>query len=212
MVKPRRCRFIGRSKNNLQSSNIVRIESDEIEALRLYALEGLHQHQSSDRMGVSRATFGRILKSCMRKVAHAIVESARIEIVDVPWVVKLNNQEETVMEKIIAIPVLQNSGDPALCEHFGRTQYFAIVKGDPKDDNIEFVSNSHDGTCMDVAGPLKSKGVEVLLVKGIGRKAKVACDQIGIEVYQATGNTLSESIKAYYGGSTGTDVACGHDH
>ena len=212
MVRPKHCRFVGTTSKNCKCNEVVGIASDELEALRLHAIEGLHQHQSSDRMGISRATFGRILKSCMRKIAFALVNGATIEIVDVPWVVSQNNQEEATMKKVIAIPVLNNSGDPAVCEHFGRTQFFAVVKGDGNENNIEYVTNSHDGECMDVAGPLKSKGVEVLLVKGIGRKAKVACDQIGIQVYQAMGNTMNECISAYYSGSTETNVSCGHDH
>ncbi|MFA6242974.1 MAG: DUF134 domain-containing protein [Candidatus Hydrogenedentales bacterium] len=46
---------------------------DEFEALRLADLEGLYQGDAAERMGVSRATFGRIVEVARRKVAEALV-------------------------------------------------------------------------------------------------------------------------------------------
>lgn len=53
---------------------------DELEALRLTDLEGLYQEQAAERMGVSRATLGRILESARRKVAQALVLGRAIRI------------------------------------------------------------------------------------------------------------------------------------
>lgn len=52
----------------------VTLDLDELEALRLADLLGLYQEQAAEKMGVSRATFGRILESAHRKVAGALVE------------------------------------------------------------------------------------------------------------------------------------------
>lgn len=209
MVRPKHCRFIGTSARKCDCSEVVRIGSDELEALRLQAIEGLHQHQSSDRMGISRATFGRILKSCMRKVACALVNGATIEIVDVPWVVSKKNMEEQTMEDIIAIPVFENNGDANVSEHFGRAPYFAIVSSS---GNVNFIPNDHDKGCEGVVRLLKDESASVLLVKGIGGRPKIACDQMGIKVFRAYGNTVSECVKAYTGGSVETNVSCGHGH
>jgi len=46
---------------------------DEFEALRLADLEGMYQEQAAEQMGVSRATFSRILEEAHRKVADALV-------------------------------------------------------------------------------------------------------------------------------------------
>jgi predicted DNA-binding protein (UPF0251 family) len=51
----------------------VVISLDELESLRLADLEGLYQQQAATLMGVSRATFGRILGAAHRKVAEALV-------------------------------------------------------------------------------------------------------------------------------------------
>lgn len=53
--------------------NIV-LTHEEFEALRLGDLEGLSQEEGAERMGTSRATFGRIINSAHRKTAQAIVE------------------------------------------------------------------------------------------------------------------------------------------
>jgi len=46
---------------------------DEIEAIRLYDLEGLDQEKSARKMKVSRVTFLRILHSAHNKIAKSLV-------------------------------------------------------------------------------------------------------------------------------------------
>jgi predicted DNA-binding protein (UPF0251 family) len=59
---------------------LVCLEADELEALRLADQLGLHHAESGRRMGVSRATFGRILESARHKVATALVDGQAIEL------------------------------------------------------------------------------------------------------------------------------------
>jgi len=53
---------------------------DELEALRLADLEGLYQEEAAERMGVSRATFGRIVEAARRKTAQALVGGRALRI------------------------------------------------------------------------------------------------------------------------------------
>lgn len=53
---------------------------DELEALRLADLEGLYHEAASERMGVSRQTFGNILESARRKTAECLVKSRALRI------------------------------------------------------------------------------------------------------------------------------------
>ena len=53
---------------------------DETEALRLADLLGLSQEEVGQRMGVSRATVGRILEAAHRKVAEALVVGKALRI------------------------------------------------------------------------------------------------------------------------------------
>jgi uncharacterized protein len=53
---------------------------EEFEALRLAHQEGLYQQEAAARMGVSRATFGRVLDLAHRKVTKALVEGCALRI------------------------------------------------------------------------------------------------------------------------------------
>ncbi len=53
---------------------VVRLDLDGLEALRLADLEGLYQDAAAEQMGVSRATFGRILTAAHARVAEALLE------------------------------------------------------------------------------------------------------------------------------------------
>jgi uncharacterized protein len=53
---------------------------DELEALRLADLEGLYQDEAAERMGISRATFARIVETSRRKVAEALVNGRALRI------------------------------------------------------------------------------------------------------------------------------------
>ena len=58
----------------------VRLTIDELEALRLADLNGLSHEQAGKEMGVSRATFGRIVETARRIVADALINGKAINV------------------------------------------------------------------------------------------------------------------------------------
>jgi predicted DNA-binding protein (UPF0251 family) len=58
----------------------VELTLDGLEALRLADLEGLYQEEAAERMGVSRATFARVLTAARKAVADALVHGKAMEI------------------------------------------------------------------------------------------------------------------------------------
>jgi predicted DNA-binding protein (UPF0251 family) len=62
------------------AEDFICIELDELEALRLADYLGYYQEQAAAKMGVSRVTFGRILKSARGKIARAIFEGREIRL------------------------------------------------------------------------------------------------------------------------------------
>ncbi len=58
----------------------VTLSIEELEALRLAHKEGLYQQEACERMGVSRATFGRVLDAAHRKVTTALVDGCALRI------------------------------------------------------------------------------------------------------------------------------------
>jgi len=60
----------------------VYLEPAELEVIRLVDLEDLNQQEAGERMDTSRGTIWRLLQSSRRKIALALIEGRRIEIVE----------------------------------------------------------------------------------------------------------------------------------
>jgi predicted DNA-binding protein (UPF0251 family)/predicted Fe-Mo cluster-binding NifX family protein len=119
------------------------ITVDEIEAIRLKDIKDLDQEQSAVKMGISRATFQRILESARRKIADALLNGKAIKIQGGNFEVTSlrckcfngcdnttqvnNNQKEGVQTMKIA--VVTNDGT-TICQHFGRALYYTVVTVD----------------------------------------------------------------------------------
>lgn len=67
---------------------VVEMTLDELEAVRLADLEGLYQEEAAARMGVSRATLGRIVESARHKIADALVNGRALRIEGGPVVAR----------------------------------------------------------------------------------------------------------------------------
>ena len=52
---------------------------DEVEALKLYEVDGLEQTEAAEKMEVSQPTFARILDSANKKIATALIEGKAIK-------------------------------------------------------------------------------------------------------------------------------------
>jgi predicted DNA-binding protein (UPF0251 family) len=82
MPRPCKCRFINSEPQFLcfkprgipyDGLEVIELGLDELEAIRLADREGLYQTEAARQMGVSQATFGRLLASARRKIAEAII-------------------------------------------------------------------------------------------------------------------------------------------
>jgi len=58
----------------------VELLADEIEAVKLYLVDGLDQTQSAEKMGISQPTFARTVDSACKKVAESTVKGKAIKI------------------------------------------------------------------------------------------------------------------------------------
>jgi predicted DNA-binding protein (UPF0251 family) len=89
MARPKKCRLVGCSPGcyyfkprgiPLFRLQEITLSLDELETLRLADEKGLYQEDGASRMGVSRATFGRILKGARQKVAEAILQGKALRV------------------------------------------------------------------------------------------------------------------------------------
>jgi predicted DNA-binding protein (UPF0251 family) len=53
---------------------------DELEALKLYEVDGLEQIEAAKKMKISQPTFARVLDSAYKKIAQAIIKGKAIKI------------------------------------------------------------------------------------------------------------------------------------
>ena len=58
----------------------VVLRADELEALKLYDVDGLEQTQAAEKMKISQPTFARILDSAYKKIADALIKGKAIRI------------------------------------------------------------------------------------------------------------------------------------
>ncbi len=58
----------------------VILAEDEMEAIRLADLEGLYQQECSQKMGISRTTFSRLIESARKKIADALINTKALKI------------------------------------------------------------------------------------------------------------------------------------
>jgi len=56
------------------------LQADEVEAIKLYEVDGLDQNQAAESMGISQPTFARILGNGHKKIAEAIIKGQAIRI------------------------------------------------------------------------------------------------------------------------------------
>ena len=89
MVRPRKDRLVGFNPEvsyykprGIPMVNLdeVRLTIDEREAIRLSDLLGMSQEEAGRQMGVSRATFGRIIQQAHKVVADALINGKAINI------------------------------------------------------------------------------------------------------------------------------------
>jgi len=66
----------------MRDLEVVVLEKDEFEALRLADALDLYHEEGAQRMKVSRQTFGLILKSARKKVAQTLIQGAALSIED----------------------------------------------------------------------------------------------------------------------------------
>ena len=97
----------------------IQLTVDQFEAVRLADFQGYHHVEAAEFMGISRPTFGRILKDARRTIADALINGKiiRIRVGDVQVGVRYKSlphkkeadlpklREEFIRKKILSFPV-----------------------------------------------------------------------------------------------------------
>lgn len=103
----------------------------------------------------------------------------------------------------IAIPCTGNSVEAEVFEHFGRAPYYCILTVDENEiRDIEFYKNPaiEEHAPGDIPSFLHSKGVNVLIAMGVGRRAIYYFNELGIEVITGASGKIIDVVKRYIKG------------
>ncbi len=103
----------------------------------------------------------------------------------------------------IAIPLADNNGENSkISEHFGHAPYFAIVEvHDNEEIELEIIENP-----LLEHGPgelpefLKSQQVEIIIVRGIGKRAISFFENFGVKVIRGAEGTVKNILYSFLHG------------
>ena len=113
----------------------------------------------------------------------------------------------------ICIPTMGNKGlDDFVGEHFGRVPTYTIVDLDT--DEVKVIPNTseHMGGVGYPPEIMVREGVNVLVCRGLGRRAIIMFVETGIDVYIGASGTVKDAVSAFRQGrlqKAGIGDACG---
>jgi len=113
----------------------------------------------------------------------------------------------------ICIPTIGENGlDNAVGEHFGRVPTYTIV--DLETDEVKVIPNTseHMGGQGQPPEIMAREGVNVMVCRGLGRRAIMMFEELGIDVYIGASGTVRNAIDEFKQNrlqKAGMDDACG---
>ena len=96
---------------------------DELEALRLADLQGLHQREAAEQMAISRATFGRVVARARAKVARALIQGRALRIHARSVVTAAEGEAQGPVRLAVAL-----DEDGEVTRHLGRAACFCVFE------------------------------------------------------------------------------------
>ena len=113
----------------------------------------------------------------------------------------------------ICIPTMGDQGlNDIVGEHFGRVPTYTIIDLDTEEVKVIPNISHHTGGQRYPPEIMASEGVNVMVCRGLGRRAITMFEEMGIEVYIGATGTVKEAIFAFKQGKlqkAGISDACG---
>lgn len=104
----------------------------------------------------------------------------------------------------IAISAEDNNGiDSQVGAHFGRCPFFVLVDVEERDvKEVQVITNPFfpNHSPGQVPGFIQSQGANVMLAGGMGRRAVMFFEEMGIEAATGAQGTARQSVERYLGG------------
>ena len=176
--------------------DVLTMNLDEYESIRLIDREGLTQEQCARRMGVARTTVTNIYESARKKLAEALIGGKTLRISGGNYRLERQGAEHVKPKGAnqMRIAVTYESG--AVFQHFGHTEQFMLY--DVENGAVvgtQLVASGGRGHGL-LAGYLKEASVDALICGGIGMGAQMALAEAGIKLYAGVQGNADEAAKA----------------
>ncbi len=97
----------------------------------------------------------------------------------------------------VCIPVAQDFGlDSSTYGHFGSAPCFLVVDSETMAvESIENSNHAHQHGACNPVGAIGGHAVDAVIVGGIGRRALMALQSVGLEVLRFDGGTVGEAME-----------------
>ena len=113
----------------------------------------------------------------------------------------------------ICIPTMGEKGlDNVVGEHFGRVPTYTIVDLDTNEVKVIPNTSEHMGGQGYPPEIMAKEGVNVMVCRGLGRRAIMMFEELGIDVYISASGTVRDAVEAFKGERlqrASADDACG---
>ena len=113
----------------------------------------------------------------------------------------------------ICIPTIEENGlDNHVGEHFGRVPTYTIVNLDTNEVKVIPNTSEHMGGQGYPPELMVREGVDIMICRGLGRRAITMFEEFGIEVYIGAFGTVKDAIDDFKQGrlqKAGVSDACG---
>jgi len=98
----------------------------------------------------------------------------------------------------ICIPTVSENGlDDVVGEHFGRVPTYTIVDLDTNEVKVIPNTSEHMGGQGYPPEIMAKEGVNVMVCRGLGRRAITMFEEMGIDVYIGASGTVKDAIDAF---------------
>lgn len=187
----------------LKDLEVIDINMDEFEAVRLCDFDNKNQTEAGEHMKISRGTVQRLLASGRKKIIDALLHEKALNIQidnsyfeDLTTIIKRKLKILFEKERIIKIAI-PTSDKKNIEEHFGKTKYFYIFtleNGEIKDMKY-FDSPDHQPGVFPKF--LNEKNINIVVAYGMGSRAIEFFKEYKIETVLGAKGDIDNIIKLF---------------
>ncbi len=208
-----------------QNEEEILLSLDEYEALRLIDHEGKTQEECAESMDVARTTVTSIYDSARKKLSKLIVEGKPLRISGGAYRLSVDGHRDIEKKGTESMRIAVTYENGMIGQHFGHTEEFKLY--DVEEGKIvkeQIISSNGEGHGM-LAGVLKEAQADLLICGGIGMGARMALEEVGIDLIPGVEGNADDVVNAYLDQSLAFDPDtvchqhdheedhdCGHDH